>query len=286
LALHKKPMANTAFWYVIFLLEIIFALSYHMYIGVFVINAVSALLLPPLNLILVCATGLALRRRYRRLGTMMSVVALILMTIFSTRAGALLLIAPLENRIAPLVAPAAADAQAIVVLGGGRLADAPEYDGKDVPNEITLARLRYAARLHRATGLPLLVTGGTPDGSPESEASTMARALQQDFAVPVRWLEEDSRNTAENAKYSTGILKPAGVRRILLVTDGIHMPRSRLIFEQAGLEVIPAPTILLSRDRLSAFHFLPSGEGMRRSHYAAHEWVGGAWYRLRHRHPT
>ena len=54
-------------------------------------------------------------------------------------------------------------AQAIVVLGGGRYRDAPEYGG-DTVGEATLVRLRYAAKLHRETGLPLLVTGGKPEG--------------------------------------------------------------------------------------------------------------------------
>ncbi len=48
-----------------------------------------------------------------------------------------------------------------MVLGGGRYRDAPEY-GNDTVGEYTLVRLRYAAKLHRETGFPLLVTGGRP----------------------------------------------------------------------------------------------------------------------------
>src|SRR5205085_10323064 len=106
-----------------------------------------------------------------------------------------------------------------VVVWGGRLARAPEYGGRDVPSYITGARLRYAAKLHHETGLPILVTGGAPDGSKEAEAIVMARSLREDFAVPVKWIELRSSNTAENASFSTQILKQAGVQRILLVTD-------------------------------------------------------------------
>lgn len=197
------------------------------------------------------------------------------------KAGVLLLVTPVENRTSPLLSTHNTGAQAIVVLGGGRLANAPEYGGRDIPSLTTLARLRYAAKLHRETALPILVTGGAPDGSTESEAASMARTLREDFSVPVRWIEGDSNNTAENAALTAKILKREGLLRVLLVTDGLHMPRSTAVFEKSGLEIIPAPTILFSRAPLTFFDFLPGGEGLRRSHYAMHEWIGMVWYRLK-----
>jgi len=253
-----------------------------MHLALIVTNLVSTLLLPPAILVLVCFVGLAMRRRWPRCGVLVSAVALVTLLIFSTNAGALLFVAPLENQTAVLDATSTAEAQAIVILGGGRLANAPEYGGVDSPNYWTLARLRYAAKLHRETGLPVLVTGGTPDGGAESEAVVMARTLRDDFATPVKWMEGASDNTAQNAVFSEKILKEANVTRILLVTDAIHMPRAEMIFRQSGLKVIPAPTVFFSRDRLSALDFFPAGEGLRRSYYALHEWMGIAWYRLRY----
>lgn len=250
--------------------------------SVFVTNAVAALLLPPLDLALICVAGLLLRRRWPRLGLGLGIGALLLLAIISTPVGALLFVAPLENLSAPLLSPRNAGARAVVVLGGGRLADAPEYGGHDVPAYVTLARLRYAAHLHRVTGLPLLAAGGRPDGVGEPEAETMARSLREDFGTPVEWVDDDSDNTAQNAQFSARILKRAGIDKILLVTDAMHMPRARAIFEKSGLRVVPAPTIFFSRERLTALDFLPSGEGLRRSHYALHEWLGLLWYRLRY----
>jgi uncharacterized SAM-binding protein YcdF (DUF218 family) len=245
-------------------------------------NLVSAALLPPLNLMLLCGAGWLLRRRWPRVGLATIGGALLLLLVLCTEAGALLLVQPLENLTAPLTAPVHSGAQAIVVLGGGRLSSAPEYGGKDIPSYVPLARLRYAARLQRATGLPLLVTGGQPDGSAESEAALLARVLLEDFSVPVRWLEQESDNTAQNAQFSARILHQAGVQRILLVTDALHMPRSQAIFARQGLQVVAAPTIFFSRARLTPADFIPGGEGLRRSHYALHEWIGLLWYRLRH----
>lgn len=246
-------------------------------------STASALLLPPFNLILLCALGLLLYRRWPRFGLRLSVIALILLTLLGTRVGASLFIAPLENLNPPLSSARQSGAQAIVVLGGGRMADAPEYGGRDIPSAAVLHRLRYAASLQRETGLPILVTGGSPDGSKESEAEIMARSLQNDFSVPVKWREQGSDNTAENAQFSARLLRESGAHRILLVTDALHMQRSRRIFMQAGLDVVPAPTIFFSAQRWSWSDFLPGSTWLQRAAYAMHEWLGLAWYQLRYR---
>lgn len=249
------------------------------------INAtISALLLPPLNLILLCALGLWLRRRWPRCGLALSVAALIALAVLSTRMGASLFVDPLEKMNPPLLSAQAAGAQAIVVLGGGRISNAPEYGGQDIPGSIALQRLRYAAKLQRETGLPLLVTGGQPDGSAESEAAGMARVLRDDFSVPVKWQEQMSNNTAENAQFSSRMLRAAGVQRILLVTDAIHMQRAKIAFQQAGLQVVPAATLFTSSVRVTLSDFLPTS--LHLASYALHEWLGLAWYWLRHRNPA
>ncbi len=72
--------------------------------------------------------------------------------------------------------------------------------------------------------------------------------MARDFGVPVRWLEEESRTTWENAVYSARLLREAGIERVVLVTSAAHMPRSRWCFEQQGLEVIAAPSGFMSGD--------------------------------------
>lgn len=131
-------------------------------------------------------------------------------------------------------------AQAIVVLGAGREQADPAWKA-DQPSHIALERLRYAARLASASGLPILASGGLHYGQPPSEAALAAEALQRDFATPIRWQEERSRTTWENAVYSAAMLKAEGIERIVLVTSAAHMPRSRWCFEQNGMTVIAAP---------------------------------------------
>lgn len=252
-----------------------------MSVGWFVTNAVSAVLLPPLDLVLPCLAGLWLRRHRPRLGLSLSLGALALLVAFSTMAGARLLIAPLENMSPPLDLADTHDAGAIVVLGGGRNRAAPEYGGADQPSRDTLMRLRYGAWLYRQIGLPLLVTGGSPEGSQISEAAIMAATMRDDFAIPVRWKEESSDNTAQNAHLSAAMVRKAGVKKIVLVTDAMHMPRAVAAFRATGLDVLAAPTDYRSAAPLAPIDFIPTARALAATHYALHEWIGMLWYRLR-----
>jgi uncharacterized SAM-binding protein YcdF (DUF218 family) len=247
------------------------------------------LILPPASLFLVIAVGLALWPWRPRAGRIVAGTGLAALAILSTTAGARLFVAPVERLTAPLQAPERAGAQAIVVLAAGRLRHAPEYDNRDIPDYYTLARLRYAAHLQRRTGLPVLVSGGNgssgvdpnPDDRAYTVADGMAAALRDDFGVPVKWIEGRSRDTAENAAFSAALLRADGVKRVLLVTDAMHMPRARTAFERAGLDVVSAPTMFFSHQPQPLHAWVPSAEGMRRSWYALYELIGIAWYRLR-----
>ncbi len=244
-----------------------------------------ALVLPPANLFLLIALGLLIWRRWPRAGRIVAGTGLAALAILSTNAGASLFVRPLEAMTAPLLDPGHAGAQAIVVLAAGRLRDAPEYGDRDIPDYYALARMRYAAHLQRLTGLPILVTGGVGAKAADTEsqalATAMAVALREDFGVPVRWIEPRSRDTFENAAYSAAMLRKDGIKRILLVTDAMHMPRSRAAFEHAGLEVVEAPTMFFGDQARSLGAWIPEAEGMRRSWYALYELIGIVWYRLR-----
>ena len=253
-----------------------------MSISWFFTNLLAAFLLPPLSLVLLGCLGWWLARRFRFAGNTIIITSISLLLALSTGAGSRLLVAPLENRSLPVPNPKMVDAKAIVILGGGRSIAAPEDDNRDQPSAQTLARLRHGARLYRMTGLPILVSGGAPDRGGESEAAVMARALREDFHIPVRWIEGTSENTAQNATHAATILREAGIDRVLLVTDAMHMSRAMQIFSKTSLMVVPAATDFRSRKPLSVADFIPSAVGLQTSHYALHEWIGLVWYRLRH----
>lgn len=254
-----------------------------------VLNAIPRdLILPPANLFLLILVGLLLWRRWPRVGRVMAGSGLAALAFLSTNGGASLFVTVLERQTTPLLAPARAGAQAIVVLAAGQLETAPEYGNRPIPDYVALARLRYGAHLYRLTNLPVLVTGGNglvldPRARTRdfAKADAMALALRQDFGVPVRWIEPASRDTAENAAFSARMLRADGITRILLVTDAMHMLRARTAFERAGLQVVDAPTMFFRDQAQGMSAWFPSAEGMRRSWYAVYELIGLAWYRVR-----
>ena len=91
-----------------------------------VTNAVAALLLPPLSLVLLALLGSWLAYRWRVVGRVIVALAALLLIGLSTQAGSRLLVAPLESAALPLAVPSQSGAHAIVILGGGRLYGAPE----------------------------------------------------------------------------------------------------------------------------------------------------------------
>jgi uncharacterized SAM-binding protein YcdF (DUF218 family) len=240
--------------------------------------AIAASTPPGLCLLLLLA-GLLVRRRWPRTGLGLQIAGLVLLWLLSTPfvAGAMLRTLQTEAALPPTGPLPEADA--IVVLSAEADGEAAEY-GTSTPGAMTLQRVRYAAALHRRTGLPVLTSGGLPGPGVEPLASSMARTLEQEFAVPVRWREERSSDTWQNAAFSAGLLTPDGVRRVLLVTHAWHMPRAMACFRRQGLEVVPAPTAFRAPAWTHPGCLIPSTGGLRDSYLALHEWYGRLAYLL------
>jgi uncharacterized SAM-binding protein YcdF (DUF218 family) len=242
-------------------------------------NLLAAFLLPPLSLLLIGVAGLLLWHKRPQFARLLVAVSVALLWLCATPYVAEGLLHRLETT-PPLTDTKGEQADAIVVLGGGTYFRAPEY-GADTVGEPTLARIRYAARLQRETGKPLLVTGGKPAGNDLPEAQQMKTALERDFDVPVRWTEDAANNTLENARFSYKILAPLGIKRVYLVTHAWHMPRALMAFRQAGFEVVPAPTAYTTRYRTDLLAFVPNAEALRDCRIFMHEMVGLLWYKLK-----
>ena len=243
------------------------------------VKALSSALLPPLDLLLLATLGLLLLGLRRKAGLALLVASMAGLFLLSMPAVATTLAALLEPRYAS-GALNLEGAQAIVILGGGSYAAAPEYGGDSVA-AATLERLRWGARLHRLSGLPILVSGGSPFATGTSEAAQMKAALVEDFRTDVKWLEEKSLDTFESARYARQLLAGAKIDRIALVTHAIHMPRARLVFEQAGFRVIEAPTGFSTSRSPGILNYLPSSHGLELSSSVLHEVIGYGWYHVR-----
>lgn len=235
----------------------------------------AAVAVPPAGTLLLALVGIALMRRRRGLGRALALagVAATLALMLPVSAGWLTTLA--VRGVAVPDAAALRGAQAIVILAGGKR-EAAEYGGWTV-NDMSLTRLRYGVRLARDTGLPVLVSGGAVFRGPP-EAELMRDAMQRDFGMAPRWVENRSRDTHENALYSAELLKAAGISRVLLVSHAVHLRRAGREFAAAGIATIDAPTELPAPDdgETLLFDWLPSSRALRQSYLALHELIGGA----------
>ncbi len=243
---------------------------------------VSPLVLPPAGPLLLAALGLVVVAGVRRARGLrgaawaLIVAALTSLWLLSCHAVAIRLthwLLPVPPALAA-GALAAARTQAVVVLGGNVLPEAPEYRAPQ-PASATLARLRYGIRLARTEQLPLAFAGGrgwTGSGT-ASEAEAVVLSARDDFGFSIRWVDDRSRDTRENAERLAALLHPEGVRRIALVSDAWHLPRAVLEFERVGFEVLPAPTRLPLPVARPAVEWLPTAEGLTASRHVLREWL-------------
>jgi uncharacterized SAM-binding protein YcdF (DUF218 family) len=232
------------------------------------------LIVPPVNLLLPCFAATLLPRRWARLGRVLLAAGLGALLLLSLPIVSRSLIVSLERGLS-LRPPADDPPSAIVILSGDT---AGMGDTLEV-GALTLERERAGAALARSTKLPILVTGGRlPDDSGNLGSVTlgglMALSLDRDFGVPVRWVEAEAQDTAENARFSAAMLREHGIHSIYLVTHAWHMKRALQAFAGTGISVTPSPVRMDASPRLRFVQFVPRAGAWLESYYALHEWIG------------
>ncbi|MCS6855132.1 MAG: YdcF family protein [Elioraea sp.] len=238
----------------------------------------GALLLPPLGLAVAALALCLLAARGRRAAAGGAALLLVLQLLLATPFAATWLEFSLQSIAARFARPRAAP-ETIIVLGAEQVRLAEGW----TVGPLTLERMAGAAALARQTGLPILVSGGTLSLSPPSPplAGQMAQRFETDFGLVVRWLDNEARNTWENARNSAAILRAEGIGSVYVVTHGWHMPRALLSFRAAGLSATPAPVRSIARPRTDLAAFLPSADRWGTSWLALREWTGLAVYAIR-----
>ena len=247
----------------------------------------TALLLPPVPLLVMMLIGARLILPRRGLGWFVIVLSVVLLW-FSSCTGTAQLLSRFALRPPPALSAERikelkAEAKgpvAILVLGGGLEPYAPEYGVTNLAYR-SLERLRYGLWLGRETGLPVGFSGGVgwaqPDGTPEARVASQIAATE--FGRPLKWVEENSRDTRENAARSVALLRKAGIKHIVLVTHGWHMPRSVAAFEAAAAgerRTEPAPMGLAQRTDLPVLEWVPTSDGTTRVRSVLRELLGRA----------
>lgn len=234
-------------------------------------------LLPSNLLILLALIGILLMgTRYKRLGQILTIGAVLLLTIIGIGPVGNALMVPLEDRF-PKWDPRSGSPQGIIVLGGAVSPDVSAVRGEIALNEAA-ERMTAIAKLAREhPDAKIVFTGGSGRLFAGASEADFVANLFESFGVARHRivLENKARNTIENATLTKALVNPKSQERWLLVTSAHHMPRSVGIFRKAGFPVEAHPVDFRTRgadDLTTTFGSIASG--LARTDTALHEWVG------------
>ena len=244
----------------------------------FILSKTIAFLLLPSNLVIVAAlAGLALMAtRWRRAGTRMMIVSLILLAVIGFSPAGDLLTYALESRFPPWD-PARGAPDGIVVLGGEISPKLSRDHGEPVVGRDT-ARIVAMAKLARSyPNARIVYSGGDASllGNQPPETD-FVRPLLDSFGIARErvLLEARSRNTADNAVFTKELVKPKSGERWLLVTSARHIPRAIGCFRRIGFPIEAYPVGWRTGKKSDLMMSKIFSKGLARFDSAAYEWIG------------
>ena len=211
-------------------------------------------------------------------------VAALLLWIAAMPLTASVLVRQLERGYDPVSIGAASAADAVVLLGGGI---AQPKAGDNTQLGVTGDRLFQTYLLWRQQKARVIVVSGgnqAAEGAFEAEADVAARALGE-LGVPAAAIvvENESRNTRENAVNVAQLWKEHGWSSGFLVTSASHMRRAEAAFSNVGLTLLPWPADYrgVAPQAWSIFDVLPDARALATTTAAIKELLGMVVYRLR-----
>ena len=199
-----------------------------------------------------------------------------------TPTGANALVAPLERSRPSSTECTRMPPDVAVVLGGG-LDGWARHDADYAALNLTSRRRldRAVAWWREQPGRSLVLQGGEPyPGSGAIGDLMRAYAIAHGMPASALRVERTSSDTWQNAVQASR-MTPSLPRRVVLVTSRIHMPRARMAFEHAGLDVCPVPADSRRLPSRLPWALFPRTSALANTDAAVHEWVGLAYYRLR-----
>ncbi|MEM9383576.1 MAG: YdcF family protein [Pseudomonadota bacterium] len=224
---------------------------------------------------------LSLRPRWRRVGRRLGASALLLMLVCALTPVSDWVIGPLERRFPPppIDAPPPCG---LVVLAGAEQVSLSVKHGTPHVNDFA-DRLTTFVVLARRFPEATLIHSGAGSWRDGASQSTVARSFLQ-AALPERNIVYEDRSTnTQGAAREVARLMAANPEAKgcdwWLVTSAFHMPRSIGVFRAVGVPVAGFPTDF--RTGSDGFTLPQAARSLTQLDWAAHEWVGLLWYRLR-----
>ena len=188
----------------------------------------------------------------------------------------------LERQYEPVTVEELADPAAsyhIVVLGKGHGFD-DRLPANSLLSTKALSRLSEGIRLHLQIPNSTLILSGY-----SSSGRTTQAEMLRDTAVLLGVKRENTRiqtepgNTLEEARVYAA--KYSGDEQVILVTSAVHMPRAVMLFERAGVEVIPSPADYQIKGSWRQVWFrMPSMGSIQKLRDAVHEYAAILKYKI------
>lgn len=245
----------------------------------FLKKLITFCIIPPgIIIILLIFTAFFIRKRLRILNIVLAAV-IYLISIEPVKD---MFIIPLEDAYKVPSVDTIKTYDAYVVLGGGINENAPDLNGEGQLSSESLPRVVDAYRLYKIEKKPVILSGGNVYGK-KSEAQIAKRFLislgvsEKDIII-----EENSKDTYENALFVKEILQKRGSKSIVLITSAFHMKRSVQLFKKHFHSILPYPTgYRTSRSDYNVMSYMPNGENIAFVAYSIKEYLGILFYKLR-----
>ena len=194
------------------------------------------------------------------------------------------LIAYLESDY-ELIKPSKVESADAVVVLSGMVKTIQTKNGLDYEWGEAADRIFVGIDLFKSNKAPVLIlTGGKLPwsiGVPEGE---YLRDVAIDLGVPKKdiLITENVENTDQEAKAIKKILLLDNPK-VILVTSAFHMPRAQLVFEAAGINVIPFPVdFIIGAEKLTFMSFIPSAGSFASTSFFVREMIGRTYYSLKY----
>ena len=137
-----------------------------------------------------------------------------------------------------------------IILGGGMMRSGEGYRTGETADRFVQPLLLYKKGLVKK----LLITGGnvnikglkiddTQESNKVKEVLIAMGVAEKDI-----YLEENARNTHENATYTKKMLAPYLAEEMVLVTSAMHMPRAKACYIREGIKVVVYPADIMKKD--------------------------------------
>ena len=213
-----------------------------------------------------------------------SLTGLIILVILSMPIISGKLIAYLESDY-ELIKPSKVESADAVVVLSGMVKTIQTKNGLDYEWGEAADRIFAGIDLFKSNKAPVLIlTGGKLPwsiGVPEGE---YLRDVAIDLGVPKKdiLITENVENTDQEAKAIKKILLLDNPK-VILVTSAFHMPRAQLVFEAAGINVIPFPVdFIIGAEKLTFMSFIPSAGSFSSTSFFVREMIGRTYYSLKY----